>query len=98
MFFMFWVILFGIIGIVLNIIYIIYSKSPYKYYILFKVLCITYAVVAYAFYATDKYWFDISWVTFENFRVVCIRPLVVMLLTWFILDAYLRRWGRWRDM
>jgi len=98
MLFMTWVIVMGIVGVVINVIYLFYGNSPYKWYFLFKILCVTYAIVAYTFFMVDKYWYDFSWLTYDNFRYICIRPLVVMLFTWFITDAWLRRWGRWRDM
>jgi hypothetical protein len=97
MIFMGWVILLGLIGIAANLAFVFYGKSPYRSYILFKCLCVLYATVAYSLYAVDRFWFDINWITPDNFRFICIRPLVVMLFTWFILDAYLRRWGRWRE-
>ena len=93
------IILLGVFSVLSGAVFFLRSVSPYRWYVLCKVLGTTYLTAVYSYFVIH------GWpgppasrllTHTDDFICLFIRPGAIMLFSWLILDAYLRNWGKKR--
>jgi hypothetical protein len=91
------IILLGVFSVLSGFVFFWRSVSPYRWYVLCKVIGTAYLTAVYIYFIIH------GWIGFPasrhpdhdiTFVFLFIRPGAIMLFSWLILDAYLRSWGR----
>jgi hypothetical protein len=91
------IIILGVFSVISGAVFFWRSISPYRWYVLCKVIGTTYLTVVYSYFVIQ------GWIGIPEFHYIAheiefiylfIRPGAIMLFSWLILDAYLRRWGK----